>query len=201
MSNNYVFEGNLIALSMGIENAAGTYESVITTAATANRTVTLPDQSGTVFVGSGLSLLSALFSTSGALTVAAGQPVTYSTTNYNNTTIVPTTGVQAPFGASGTTFALGPGVYLISFEATKNGDGGLVLYFGTTLGGVTRVAASAVGCQQGTCQITGNYIIAAPAGGVVAVCSDVGNSTAFAIAANSSTTNASSTVVRFLQIG
>lgn len=201
MSNNYFFDGNVEVLTLEVENAAG-FTTTITTNATANRTLVLPDSSGTIALGGG-SIPYALFYTLGAQpgSVAAGQPLTYSNTAVNNSTITSTTAIQGPFSASGTVFTLLTGTYSISWQQTiTTGAVGTVVFYGTTLGGMARIAYSAVGQGTGTAQSTGSYLQVVSGTGYLAICADSGNTAALAIGANSSTTNQASTTITFLKI-
>ena len=137
-------------------------------------------------------------------TIQAIQPFTYTTQVLSAPSITASTGIFAPFTASGTVFRLASfGRYEINYQMNYPTDDGVVLYGGATVltaGGMLPLPYTMIG-KTPDGSVSGSVIIAAPTNPYyVAVCAAAGNSSAFEIPPNSSTTNQSSTTVSFKHI-
>jgi hypothetical protein len=125
-------------------------------------------------------------------TIAAGLPFTFSTTALASGNITSTT-------TGGTVFTLASvGRYEVNYQLNFATDGGVVLYLGTTLGGMVPLAYTMIG-KTPNGSIFGSVIIETTSpNSFVSINAAAGN--AIAIPPNSSTTNQSATTVSFKKL-
>jgi hypothetical protein len=135
-------------------------------------------------------------------TVAAGQPFTYTTSVLSTPGITASTAVfNPPFTTSGTVFTLANiGRYEVNYQMTYPTDGGVVLYFGTTLATMLPLPYTMIG--KTTDGAVHGSVIAETlnTNSFVSVNAAAGNAAAITVPPNTSTTNQSATTVSFKQI-
>lgn len=135
-------------------------------------------------------------------TIGAGQPFTYSTTIFSTPSITATTAIfNPPFTVSGTVFTLAEvGRYEVNYQMNYPTDGGVVLYVGATIAGMTPLSYTMIG-KTPDGSIYGNVIVqTTSANSFLSVNAAAGNAAAIAIPPNTSTTNQSATTISFKKI-
>lgn len=154
--------------------------------------------------GSSATVVSAQYVRFGSqpATIGAGQPFTYSTTILSTPGITTTTGIfNPPFTVSGTIFTLAEaGRYEINYQMNYPTDGGVLLYFGSTIPGMVPLAYTMIGKTPDS-SIDGNVIVQVTSpNSFLSVNAAAGNAAAIAIPPNTSTTNQSATTISFKRI-
>ena len=134
-------------------------------------------------------------------TVGAGQPFTYSTTILSSPFVVVSTEINPPFTTSGTLFQLvNIGIYEVNYQMTYPTDGGVVLYFGTTILAMAPLSYTMIGKSPNGQAFGSVIIVTTTPNSFLSVNAAAGNSAAIGIPPNSSTTNMSSTTVSIKQL-
>lgn len=135
-------------------------------------------------------------------TVAAGQPFTYTETVLSTPGITSNTAVfSPPFAASGTVFTLANvGRYEIIYQMIYPTDGGVVLYFGSTVETMLPLPYTMVG-KTSDGAVRGSVIVETiTPDSFLSVNAAAGNAAAIDIPPNSSTTNQSATTISIKQL-
>jgi hypothetical protein len=133
--------------------------------------------------------------------VAAGQPLTFTTTVLASPGVTATTGIFPPFTASGTVFQLANiGRYEVNYQLVYPTDGGIVLFSGATLPTMLPLAYTMIGKTLNGA-VSGSVIVeTATIGAFLSVNAAPGNASSVQPPPNSSTTNLNATTVSIKQI-
>ena len=128
--------------------------------------------------------------------VAASQPLTFSTTILSTPSITPLVAL------GGTVFQLATiSRYEVNYQVTFPTNGGIVLFTGSTLGTMLPLAYTMLGKSSNSGQVSGSMIIATTtANSFLSVNAAPGNTAALQPGTNSSATNQNSTTVSIKQI-
>jgi len=153
----------------------------------------------------GTSLVSAQYSQIGSQpgTIAAAQPITFTTGDLLDASITSVVGVGPVGGGTGTIFTFTTaGRYQMSYAATPlsgPADAGIVIYQGANVAGMLPIPYTMSGTLN-TTQMSRTVIVAVSAGDKIALMAAAGNTAAVQFGPNSSTTNAASTTISFLKV-
>lgn len=135
-------------------------------------------------------------------TIGAGQPFTYTTTILTSADVAATTAVfNPPFTASGTVFTLGPiGRYEVNYQMVYPTDGGVVIYFGSTIPSMLPLSYTMIG-KTPNGAVSGSVIVETTTlNSFLSINAAAGNAIAIDIPPNSSTTNQNATTVSIKRI-
>ncbi|MDP3889112.1 MAG: collagen-like protein [bacterium] len=135
-------------------------------------------------------------------TVKIGQPFTFTTAVLTTPGVIASTAIfNPPFTESGTVFQLvNVGRYEVNFQTTYAEDGGIVIYFGSTVLTMLALPYTMIGKTPNGAVSMSVIIEVTTPDSFLSINAAAGNAVALTVPPNSSTTNQSATTVSFKQI-